>query len=64
MSDPHAAANVPTMPKTWKEAIEPFTAPYYLAIMGALGAITTVFVVVIVLLVIVAANFNVLGLIE
>ncbi len=64
MSAPTPAAYVPTMPKSWKEAITPYLAPYYLAVAGVLGAITTVFVIVIALLILVAANFNVLGLIE
>lgn len=64
MSAPTPAANVPTLPKSWKEAITPFLAPYYLAVAGVLGAITAVFVTVIVLLIVVVANFNILSLIE
>ena len=41
-----------------------FMVPYYLTIVAALGAATVGFLVVIALLILVAANFNVLGLIE
>jgi hypothetical protein len=61
MSAPTAAANVPMMPKSFKEAVMPFLVPYYLTVAALLGAITTVFVVVITLLILVAANFNVLS---
>ncbi len=65
MSTPAPATKAPApLPDRIKQAVMPYTAPYYLAIVGALGAATVGFIVVVVLLILVAANFNVLGLIE
>jgi hypothetical protein len=62
--DTKAPAPAAPLPVRIKQILLPYTAPYYLAIVGALGAATVGFVVVIVLLILVAANFNVLGLVE
>jgi hypothetical protein len=65
MSAPSSSAPASTTHKfCLMETVKPFLAPYYLAVAGALGAATVGFVVVIVLLILVAANFNVLSLIE
>jgi hypothetical protein len=44
--------------------VEPFLAPYYLTVAGALGAITVAFLVVFLVLILLATNFNVLGWME
>jgi hypothetical protein len=49
---------------TFVARLIPYAAPYYLTVAALLGAITVGFVVVTALLVLVAANFNLLGLIE
>ena len=70
MSTPVPAAkdSVPAKPfcpvELAKKHLQPYACPYYLTIAGVLGAATAGFVAVIVLLILVAANFNVLGLIE
>lgn len=46
---------------TWGKS---FMVPYYITVVAVLGAATVGFLVVIGLLILVAANFNVLGLIE
>jgi hypothetical protein len=46
------------------DRVKPFLAPYYLTVLGLLGAITVGFVVVIGLIVLVATNFNILGWME
>jgi len=52
-------------PVEWaQKRLKPFTAPYYLVVASVLGAITTVFLIITVLLILIAANFNVLSLIE
>lgn len=68
MSTPTPATKAPApttpLPERIKQVVTPYLVPYYLTIVGALGAATVGFIVVIVLLILVAANFNVLGLIE
>jgi hypothetical protein len=60
-----APSSAPTSSKpSALEIIKPYTAPFYLAVAGLLGAITVVFVIVVTLIVLVATNFNVLSLIE
>ena len=63
-STPAAAAPSPTPKVSLAERLKPYTAPYYLTVAGAIGAITVGFIVVIALLILVVSNFNVLGLIE
>ena len=43
---------------------ESFLVPYYITVAAVLGAITVGFVVITALLILVAANFNILALIE
>jgi hypothetical protein len=55
----------PYCPVEWvKKHAKPYTAPYYLTLVGVLGAITAVFAVIVVLMVLVATNFNVIGWME
>jgi hypothetical protein len=46
------------------DRVKPYLVPYYLTLLGLIGAITVGFVVLIGLLVLVVTNFNVLGWME
>jgi hypothetical protein len=50
-----------TSSPTLLEKLKPYTAPYYLTIVGVLGAVSTLFAVVTVVLILIVTNFNILG---
>ncbi len=47
-----------------KELLARYAVPYYLAIVGVLGAVTVLFAVLTIVIVLIVTNFNILGLIE
>lgn len=64
MSTPAATSKDQKFISAIMEKVKPFLVPYYLTIAGVLGAMTAGFVTLIVVIILIAANCNVLGLIE